>query len=329
MNVEIATDVSVSYFVILDQLVRWLSRNGVKCYARTIFEPPNSCDLRFYIAPFHPQRNPDVFSLIRTENAEGNIWITDCEGLPILSEYQMRLVNSLEVKICPGSNFTWQNLKKAEVNIEMKVVPRAVEHELLEAVKPAFSSYDYIIFIAASYWGMKHQRKGIEEAYEAMRLVNMKYPKLALYHITTNYPEAIGIRLPKDANIIIDQGFGNKSYEEIISLIKGAKMLIAPSHCEGFGLTALEAMACKTPLVYTDCPAQNEFAVGEKVPCYTVEKEMTKYGMLNELHLYKPEDLAQAILNVYENPSYAQELAEKAYEKSLEYNPDKVFPKYF
>lgn len=312
---------TTSYLRISEELAEWLSLQGFNVYESCFPQPLGfQVDLEFWIMPFHPELFPRLVF-----ESEKSALITDAEGVPVLDGN----INSLPLTVYPGSNFTLRNLKQAGLKLPMKVVPRAVNHAKIASIQPASSQSDYIIFIAASYWGMKHQRKGIEEAYEAMRLVNMKYPKLALYHITTNYPEAIGIPLPKDANIIVDQGFGNKSYEEIISLIKGAKMLIAPSHCEGFGLTALEAMACRTPLVYTDCPAQNEFAVGEKVPCYAVEKEMTKYGMLNELHLYKPEDLAQAILNVYENPSYAQELAEKAYEKSLEYNSDKVFPKYF
>jgi len=261
------------------------------------------------------------------EGAKSNL-ITDVEGLPVLKAETLSYLNSLNLTVYPGSNFTLQNLKNAGLLLPMRVVPRAVNHARIEPVKPACSQNDYIIFIAASYFGMKHQRKGIEEAYEAMRTVNKKHPRLTLCHITTNYPEAIGIKIPKDANILINQTFGRKTYEEIISIIKGAKILIMPSHAEGFGLPSLEAMASKTPLVYTDAPAQNEFALGEKVPCYGIEEEMTKYGMLNELHLFKPKDLAQAILNVYENPTYAKELAEKAYEKSLEYDQNIVFPKY-
>lgn len=311
---------TTSYLRISEELTEWFSFQGVNVYESCF---PQSLGfqvaLEFFIMPFHSE----LFTRLVFE-AEKSALITDAEGVPVLNDK----VNSLPLNVYPGSNFTLQNLKKAGLTLPMKVVPRAVNHPKIEPIQPASSQSDYVIFIGASYWGMKHQRKGIEEAYEAMRIVNRKYSRLMLYHITTNYPEAIGIKIPRDTNILVEQTFGQKTYEEIISLIKGAKILIMPSHCEGFGLSALEAMVCKTPLVYVDAPAVNEFAVGEKVPTYGVETEMTKYGILNELHLFNPEDLAQAILNVYENPAYAEELTEKAYEKSLEYDQNKVFLEY-
>jgi glycosyltransferase involved in cell wall biosynthesis len=324
---EIAIDVAMAYIRMADDLQEWLTGKGVNAEVRTIFNERRKADSRIYIAPFHTIRNPDIFQLLRCDVK--TVWITDNEGLPVFqNQQQLEHVNSLNLTVSPGSRFTERNLRRAGVILPVKVVPRTVNHEKIAKVQPFKSEIEYVIFIAPYYWGMKHQRKGIEDAYEAMRIVNRKYPDLMLHHVTTHYPEAVGIKIPKDANIYIDQKYGERKYEEIISLIKGAKMLIAPSHCEGWNLPALEAMACKTPLVYTDAPAQNEFAFGEKVPCYGVEQEMTRYGIFNELHLFHVEDLAQAILNVYENPAYARELAEKAYEKSLEYNQEKVFPEY-
>jgi len=329
MSFEIAIDIAEAYIRIANDLCEWLRKKGYECEIRALMENRRQCNQRIYIAPFHTTRHNEVFARLQCD-VEDTIWITDTEGLPIFqNEEQLNFVNSLELLLSPGSNFSANKIKEAGVMLPMKIVPRTVSHEKITSVKPANLKFDYIIFIAASYWGMKHQRKGIEEAYEAMRIVNRKHPKLVLYHLTTNYPEAIGIKIPQRTHIFVDQNYGFKKYEEVISLIKGARLLIAPSHCEGWNLPALEAMACKTPLVYTDVPAQNEFAVGEKVPTYGVEHEMTKYGILNELHLFKSEDLSQAILNVYENSTYAEELAEKAYEKSLEYNQNKVFPRYF
>ena len=43
-------------------------------------------------------------------------------------------------------------------------------------------------------------------------------------------------------------------WEDVIALIKGAKVLALPSVREGFGLVALEAVACGTPIVTVDHP---------------------------------------------------------------------------
>jgi glycosyltransferase involved in cell wall biosynthesis len=49
---------------------------------------------------------------------------------------------------------------------------------------------------------------------------------------------------------------------DLVALYGGAKVLAYPSHFEGFGLPALEAMACGTPVVASDISALREVAGG-------------------------------------------------------------------
>jgi glycosyltransferase involved in cell wall biosynthesis len=50
--------------------------------------------------------------------------------------------------------------------------------------------------------------------------------------------------------------------EELVSLYRGARMLLLPSLYEGFGLTALEAMACGTPVIAANLSSLPELVDG-------------------------------------------------------------------
>jgi glycosyltransferase involved in cell wall biosynthesis len=51
---------------------------------------------------------------------------------------------------------------------------------------------------------------------------------------------------------------GYLAEEDLVRLVAGAAALAVPSWYEGFGLPALEALACGTPVVAADLPALRE-----------------------------------------------------------------------
>ncbi|MGO9972899.1 MAG: glycosyltransferase [Solirubrobacteraceae bacterium] len=44
------------------------------------------------------------------------------------------------------------------------------------------------------------------------------------------------------------------AHDEVLSLVKGARAFVLPSEREGFGIAALEALACGVPVITTSCP---------------------------------------------------------------------------
>ena len=62
-------------------------------------------------------------------------------------------------------------------------------------------------------------------------------------------------RLPRPSNVIF---FGQANDEQLGSLYTHATALVFPSLMEGFGLPALEAAACGTPVICSDIPAFRE-----------------------------------------------------------------------
>ena len=88
----------------------------------------------------------------------------------------------------------------------------------------------------------------------------------------------------EDLNIV-----GLVTDEELVTLYKNAKAVLQPSYMEGFGLTALEAIGCGTPVI-----ASNQGALPEIVS--------------NEKLLFSPsdhDDLAQKIVFLLNNPEKA------------------------
>lgn len=73
---------------------------------------------------------------------------------------------------------------------------------------------------------------------------------------------------------------GHQSFDTLAKFHSIASASVLPSRSEGFGIGALEAMGCGTPLVVTQTGGPEEFAVGK-----VVEKE-------------NPEQLANAILDI-------------------------------
>lgn len=106
---------------------------------------------------------------------------------------------------------------------------------------------------------------------------------------------------------IIERGIENRvdwqpyvSAEELPGLYRGARMLLLPSLSEGFGLTALEAMACGTPVVASTTSSLPE-VVGEA-------------GLLVDPH--DSAALADTIGRLFSDDRLAKELRERGLERA-------------
>lgn len=98
------------------------------------------------------------------------------------------------------------------------------------------------------------------------------------------------------------------SLDRLVSLYQSASALLQPSLAEGFGLPALEGMACGTPVIAHDIPALREVlgSAGHLVPVGEVSA------------------LARSLKRVASEPSWASELAERGVERARAFSWDRA-----
>jgi glycosyltransferase involved in cell wall biosynthesis len=97
---------------------------------------------------------------------------------------------------------------------------------------------------------------------------------------------------------------GRVSVPELISLYRRAAVVVVPSRYEGFGLPAVEAMACGTPVVATRAGALPEVI------------DMTGGGILAERD--DPNSLAQAVRTLLENTETRALMAKRGREQVVQ-----------
>ncbi|MBN1120974.1 MAG: glycosyltransferase family 4 protein [Anaerolineae bacterium] len=94
------------------------------------------------------------------------------------------------------------------------------------------------------------------------------------------------------------------SYDDLPAIYSGADVFCLPSHYEGFGLTALEAMACGAPVVVSERSSLPE-VVGEA-------------GIL--VNPDQPESIAEGLLHVLSNTQVAAELTRRGIKQAAKFS---------
>jgi glycosyltransferase involved in cell wall biosynthesis len=149
----------------------------------------------------------------------------------------------------------------------------------------------YILFV-----GTLQPRKNIKVLLEAWKEIVKDHPDLWLVISGSRAPVFKELKIPPLERVLYP---GYVDEIALPGLYSGAALFVLPSLDEGFGLPALEAMACGTPVIVSDGGALPETA-GEAALIF------------NRL---SPGSLAAAMRECLENPDLASTLVAKGYER--------------
>ncbi len=209
---------------------------------------------------------------------------------------------------CPSE---WQKqciIKQGYPSEKVFVVPEAVDGKIF---KPDFFDYELDLykdnrfkFILIGRW---EHRKSTKEIIETFLKTFSKTEPVDLILVVDNADYSNdGMKTTEERlkhfNINDDRlkivHFLNR--EDYIKYLINGHIFLSCSRSEGWNLPLIEAMACGTPSIYSNCSAQLEFAKGKGHPVKIVGERPVPNGVGN---YYEPDfnDLSKVMRDVYIN----------------------------
>jgi glycosyltransferase involved in cell wall biosynthesis len=178
----------------------------------------------------------------------GDYWYDYIGWKGIFGKITERLVAGLTSENIAVSKTTEKNLKQLGIHARIKIIPNGVDLEKIKSISPSFVSSDII------FAGRLIKEKNVDLLLHAFHLFLIKRPKHVMM-IIGDGPEKDAVttlihKLHMEDNVRFI-GF-QEFHDEIIAYMKSSKICVLPSTREGFGITALEALASGLPVVTID-----------------------------------------------------------------------------
>ncbi len=254
------------------------------------------------------------------------------EGHSYVDETSLKVAE--QIKIVAVSNFVKQMLKEIGISVVdvvhhgLDVANRRVDTQFYQDLKRKLGNKKIILTVSAD-----HSRKGLDNLLHAYALVEQetKDSYLILHSEPTGY-----YNLPKMAkklklkNLWITSQFGKLNQSKLNALYKLCDVYVQPSYSEGFGLTMLEAFRFNKPVIAADAPPFNE-VVRHKENGVLVPTKKTAWQnfdtMLFKLHIYEPQDLASAIMELITNPDAVAKMQETIRREKHNWSIHRLYPR--
>jgi L-malate glycosyltransferase len=159
-----------------------------------------------------------------------------------------KLASQLSDTMVAVSDLTKNELMSVRKGLSISVIPNGIELSHINAINPSQNSSD--IF----FTGRLLKEKNVELLIRAVAIIREDIPEIRCI-IAGDGPERDSLQnLVDQCNLTANITFTGflKNHDELIALMKSSLVCASPSAREGFGIAALEAMACGLPVVTVD-----------------------------------------------------------------------------
>ncbi|MEI7857815.1 MAG: glycosyltransferase family 4 protein, partial [Methanomicrobiales archaeon] len=180
-----------------------------------------------------------------------NIFVTGFIPSPTFSRGYEWWVSRLTPAMIAVSATTANNLMTLNGKKNVRIIPNGVDLKRMSMIQPHSETSD-IIFV-----GRLIREKNVDLLVRAMGILSNKDKKYQLLIIGEGPERETIVRLIHELSLeshVRIIGFRD-DHDEIIARMKSAKICVLPSTREGFGIAALEALACGIPVITVDHPA--------------------------------------------------------------------------
>jgi glycosyltransferase involved in cell wall biosynthesis len=162
-----------------------------------------------------------------------------------------RLAARLTSDTIAVSRTTANNLKVLGISAPVKIIPNGVDLTNIKSIRPADQTSDII------FAGRLIREKHVDLLLQAFSILISEHPGYCLTIIgdgpERNTVSTLITRLAIEARVRF-LGF-QENHDMVLAYMKSSKICVLPSTREGFGITALEGLACGLPVVTIDHPA--------------------------------------------------------------------------
>jgi glycosyltransferase involved in cell wall biosynthesis len=161
----------------------------------------------------------------------------------------------------------------------------------------------YLIFVGAI-----QPRKNIDKLLEAYEIIKRQKSCDDLGLVIAGSPgwlsEGVMKKIKSTSGVVLAENFQTK---DLPGLLSGAEIFVLPSLYEGFGLPALEAMACGTPVAVANNSSLSEIVADA--------------GILFDP--YSSENMTEKLLEILENDKLKSELRSKGLQRAKDFSWEK------